>query len=89
MCTIIYFLYYYRLLHKVKRFFSQAKSEEIETVVSTALECGYRHIDTATNYRNEDAIGKALKKWFEKGGDRKDLFITTKVFCKNIIQHAK
>ncbi|XP_020283090.1 alcohol dehydrogenase [NADP(+)] A-like isoform X2 [Pseudomyrmex gracilis] len=57
----------------------QAKSEEIETVVITALECGYRHIDTAANYNNEDAIGKALKKWFEKGGSREELFITTKL----------
>lgn len=60
----------------------QAKPEEIETVVSTALECGYRHIDTAANYNNEDAIGRALKKWFEKGGTREELFITTKVmYC--------
>ncbi|KAL6440631.1 hypothetical protein ACFW04_003248 [Cataglyphis niger] len=57
----------------------QAKPDEIETAVSTALECGYRHIDTASNYNNEEAIGKALKKWFEKGGTRKELFITTKL----------
>lgn len=57
----------------------QAKPDEIETVVSTALECGYRHIDTAANYNNEDAIGRALKKWFEKGGIREELFITTKL----------
>ncbi|KAH0951428.1 hypothetical protein HN011_008955 [Eciton burchellii] len=57
----------------------QAKSEEIETIVDSALEYGYRHIDTAANYYNEAAIGKALKKWFEKGGLREDLFITTKL----------
>ncbi|XP_025990870.1 aldo-keto reductase family 1 member A1 isoform X1 [Solenopsis invicta] len=57
----------------------QAKPEEIETVVSTALQCGYRHIDTAANYNNEDAIGRALKKWFDKGGTREELFITTKL----------
>lgn len=57
----------------------QARPEEIEAVVSTALECGYRHIDTATNYNNENAIGNALKKWFEKGGIREELFITTKL----------
>jgi diketogulonate reductase-like aldo/keto reductase len=61
----------------------QAKPEEIENAVSTALECGYRHIDTATNYNNEDAIGKALKKWFEKGGTREEIFITTKVMYHN------
>lgn len=57
----------------------QAKPEEIESIVNAALECGYRHIDTATNYNNEDAIGKALKRWFEKGGTREELFITTKL----------
>jgi len=54
--------------------------------VSTALECGYRHIDTAANYNNEAAIGRALKKWFEKGGTREELFITTKVmYCMNSV----
>ncbi|XP_076638005.1 aldo-keto reductase family 1 member A1 isoform X2 [Colletes latitarsis] len=57
----------------------QAKSEEIETVVTTALDIGYRHIDTAFNYNNEEAIGAVLKKWFAKGGKREDLFITTKL----------
>lgn len=55
--------------------------------MSTALEYGYRHIDTAANYNNEDAIGRALKKWFEKGGTREELFITTKVmYCMNSAQ---
>lgn len=66
-------------MKKIVVFPAQAKPEEIETVVTTALECGYRHIDTATNYNNEEAIGKALKKWFNKGGNRAELFITTKV----------
>ncbi|KAK0164556.1 hypothetical protein PV328_003171 [Microctonus aethiopoides] len=57
----------------------QAKPQEIEDAVGTALNCGYRHIDTAFNYNNEDAIGKALKTWFNNGGKRQDLFITTKL----------
>ncbi|XP_015585198.1 1,5-anhydro-D-fructose reductase-like isoform X2 [Cephus cinctus] len=57
----------------------QAKPEEIETAVGTALDSGYKHIDTAFNYNNEDAIGKSLKKWFENGGKREELFITTKL----------
>ncbi|KAG7200077.1 hypothetical protein KM043_000523 [Ampulex compressa] len=57
----------------------QAKPGEIETAVATALACGYRHIDTAFNYNNEEAIGKALKEWFDKGGKREDLFITSKL----------
>lgn len=68
----------------------QAKPEEIENAVSTALECGYRHIDTAANYNNESAIGKALKKWFDKGGTREEIFITTKVtyaqWNKNLVR---
>lgn len=47
--------------------------------MTAALDMGYRHIDTAFNYNNEEAIGSVLKKWFEKGGKREDLFITSKV----------
>ena len=42
-----------------------------------ALEAGYRHIDTAKAYHNEDAVGEAIK---ESGIDRKELFITTKLW---------
>jgi aryl-alcohol dehydrogenase-like predicted oxidoreductase len=48
--------------------------------VDAALELGYRHIDTAYMYRNEAAIGKTLKKWFDSGKlKREDIFIVTKV----------
>ncbi|KAJ2953263.1 hypothetical protein O0L34_g844 [Tuta absoluta] len=58
----------------------QAPAEVIETVVYKALDLGYRHIDTAFNYNNEEAIGNAVKKWIDDGkGTRKDLFITTKL----------
>ncbi|CAK9813512.1 Aldo-keto reductase family 1 member A1-A [Anthophora quadrimaculata] len=57
----------------------QAKPEEIENAMVIALDAGYRHIDTAFNYNNEEAIGTVLKKWFEKGGNREDLFITSKL----------
>lgn len=57
--------------------------EAIEVAVTAALESGYRHIDTAFTYGNEEAIGKTLKKWFDKGGKREDLFITTKVQSAN------
>ncbi|XP_049877502.1 1,5-anhydro-D-fructose reductase-like [Pectinophora gossypiella] len=58
----------------------QAPSDVIETTVYKALDLGYRHIDTAFNYNNEEAIGNAIKKWIEDGkGTRKDLFITTKL----------
>ena len=41
-----------------------------------ALDAGYRHIDTATFYRNEDQIGRALR---DSGLPRDEVFITTKL----------
>ncbi|KAJ8670145.1 hypothetical protein QAD02_001404 [Eretmocerus hayati] len=58
---------------------SSIKIEDMDRVISTALDVGYRHIDTAFNYYNEAAIGKALKKWFDNGGKREDLFVTSKL----------
>ncbi|KAJ0173726.1 hypothetical protein K1T71_010875 [Dendrolimus kikuchii] len=58
----------------------QAPADVIESTVYKALELGYRHIDTAFNYNNEEAIGTAIKKWIDDGkGARVDLFITTKL----------
>ncbi|KAF5288490.1 hypothetical protein FQA39_LY15419 [Lamprigera yunnana] len=58
----------------------RAQPEEVQNAVLIALEFGYRHIDTAFNYNNEEAIGNALKIWFKLGkGKREDLFITTKL----------
>ncbi len=44
--------------------------------VSTALEIGYRHIDTAQMYRNEQAVGEAIR---ASGLDRTDVFVTSKL----------
>ena len=44
--------------------------------VSVALEAGYRHIDTATGYRNETGVGRAIA---ASGLDRDALFVTTKL----------
>ena len=44
--------------------------------VLSAIEAGYRHIDTAQGYGNEESVGLAVKK---SGIDRKDLFITSKL----------
>ena len=57
-----------------------ADLEECERVVSEAIEVGYRSIDTAQIYRNEAAVGNAIKK---SGIDRKEFFITTKVWISN------
>ena len=58
----------------------QSTREEIHTAVNAALEAGYRHIDTAYNYLNEDAIGEVLQEWIQSGKiKREELFIVTKV----------
>jgi diketogulonate reductase-like aldo/keto reductase len=44
--------------------------------VRTALDAGYRHLDTATMYRNEAEIGKA---WRDSGVPRDEVFVTTKL----------
>ncbi len=54
--------------------------EDCKESVLTALKAGYRHIDTAQSYFNEAEVGEAL---VESGLDRKDIFITTKVWIDN------
>jgi diketogulonate reductase-like aldo/keto reductase len=53
---------------------------ECERCVLDALEVGYRSIDTAQAYGNEEAVGNAIKK---SGVAREELFITTKVWISN------
>jgi diketogulonate reductase-like aldo/keto reductase len=50
--------------------------EAIDTV-KTALELGYRSIDTAALYKNEEGVGQAIK---ESGIPREEIFVTTKVW---------
>ena len=54
--------------------------EECERVVLEAIEVGYHSIDTAQVYGNEEAVGNAIKK---SGVDRKEFFVTTKVWISN------
>ncbi len=54
---------------------------ETEKAVTYALNHGYRHIDTASVYGNEEAVGKAIKKSNIK---RESLFITTKLWNEDI-----
>lgn len=53
------------------------EGEETIRAVTSALECGYRHIDTASLYANERSVGKAIQ---ESGIPRKEVFVTTKVW---------
>ena len=50
---------------------------ECENAVISAIQNGYKHIDTAAFYLNEKFIGEAIKK---SGVDRSDLFITSKLW---------
>lgn len=54
--------------------------QECERSVRDALEIGYRSIDTAAAYHNEEAVGKAIK---ESGIPREELFITTKLWIQD------
>ena len=55
-------------------------AEECERSVVDAIQTGYRLIDTAQSYGNEEAVGKALKK---SGLPREELFITTKLWIQS------
>ena len=58
----------------------QVDAKETKRCVLDAISVGYRHIDTAQAYGNEEGVGDAI----EKCGDlRSDLFITTKVWISN------
>jgi len=51
------------------------RGREAATAVRTAIEAGYRLVDTAENYRNEDGVGQGIR---DSGIDRSEIFVTTK-----------
>lgn len=57
--------------------YKNVDEEELATAVTSALEFGYRHIDTAKVYKNEKGVGEAIK---NSGVPREDIFVTTKVW---------
>ncbi len=58
----------------------QVDSEECERCVTDALDVGYRLIDTAQAYYNEEGVGKGIK---NSGVKREDIFLVTKVWIAN------
>ena len=60
--------------------FQVTDAEECERSVYEALQTGYRLIDTAASYLNEDAVGKAIKR---SGIPREELFVTTKLWIQD------
>lgn len=58
-----------------------ADGDEAYNAVLSALRAGYRHIDTAAAYENEESVGKAINDFLKESGvSRKDLFVTTKLW---------
>ncbi|MFC5583677.1 aldo/keto reductase [Nitratireductor kimnyeongensis] len=57
------------------------KGQTCAELVSHALKVGYRHIDTAAAYDNEEAVGEGIR---ASGVKRDDIFLTTKVWWKDI-----
>ena len=55
----------------------QVSNDEAEKAVSSALQAGYRHIDTAAIYGNEEGVGRAIA---SSGISRDELFVTTKLW---------
>ena len=59
----------------------QIPQEQTAEAVKEAIKAGYRHIDTAQSYLNETEVGQGIE---ASGIDRSELFITTKVWIKNV-----
>lgn len=55
--------------------------KEAEQAVIDAIKAGYRHIDTAQSYMNEEAVGRGIA---ASGVSREELFITTKIWVENV-----
>ncbi|SFK70418.1 Aldo/keto reductase family protein [Marinilactibacillus piezotolerans] len=55
--------------------------QEAEKAVKDAIKAGYRHIDTAQSYMNEEAVGKGIA---HSDVPREELFVTTKVWVDNV-----
>lgn len=59
----------------------QIPETDCEQVVRNAIETGYRLIDTASSYQNEEAVGRAIR---NSGISRENLFITTKAYIQEM-----
>ena len=70
--------------------FQTASGPETENAVRWALEAGYRHVDTAALYANEQSVGRAIA---ASGLPREELFVTTKLLprardARNALEHS-
>lgn len=61
----------------------QIPDDMVASVVECAIDCGYRHIDSAQAYGNERGVGEGLKKAMDEGKvTREEMFITSKIFAE-------
>jgi len=60
--------------------FGLKEQECVDMVKASILEHGYRHIDTAKVYENEEFVGQGLKEAMEAGVKREDLYVCTKLW---------
>jgi len=59
----------------------QSEPGQVQNAVFHGLSVGYKHIDCAYCYGNEDEIGAGLAAAFKAGVKREDIFVTTKLWC--------
>ena len=59
----------------------QIPNGQVEESIAVALASGYRHIDTAAVYNNEEGVGRAIA---SAGVAREELFITTKLWLNHL-----
>lgn len=61
--------------------FQITEPQEAEQAVIHAIQAGYRHIDTAQSYMNEEAVGRGIA---NSGVPREEIFVTTKIWVENV-----
>ncbi|KAI9116105.1 hypothetical protein K1719_013035 [Acacia pycnantha] len=59
-------------------------SQAVNSVFTAIVEAGYRHIDTAWEYGVQEDVGHALQSAMKAGVERKDLFVTSKLWCTDL-----
>ena len=64
----------------------QSRDDECYQAVLVALELGYRQLDTATMYRNEEQVGRAVR---DSGVPREQIFVTTKLPAEHVGQERR
>lgn len=62
------------------------KNDEAEEIVYNGLKAGYRHVDSAQMYANEEGVSRGIKRWIDENpasNKREDVFFTTKILDVN------